>query len=542
MRTVPLLTVVLALVAPAAHAAEMPATDQPGPVIGGGHLVEQPLADAPPPGFNLSSRDAVRIADAHPDVEAERAKRPLRIRVLVGDRRVWSVRYRRASTPVVEAEIDDRTRSVVTVWTGVAASWPLARGERGPAARRLHIALIVAAVLFVLPFMDPRRPFRMLHLDLLALLAFGISHVVFLLPDMETAYPLAYPVLAYLVVRLAWVALRPRAPDGPLLPFLPVWALAGALVLVVAGRIAFNIFGDLGVMEGGYDSVWGADTITGGWDLYVPSGFPLNVYGPMTYLAYVPFELVFPLGENWQRDSLPAAHAAAITWDLATIVGLYFLGRRMRDGADGTRMGLALAFAWATYPYTLWVVGVSTNDALVPALLVWTLVMAGSAAGRGLLLGLACTAKLFPLPLIAVFARGPGERWGRTQVIFAAVLVATMLVAVVPYLPHPGGFGQFWDLTVQANLDRDSPFSLWGLHPSLAPLQDALRIAVAALAVAFAFVPRERTLPALAAAGGALIAGQQLFLDHWYYLYISWFAAFAFVAFFARATTHRASA
>ena len=50
-----------------------------------------------------------------------------------------------------------------------------------------------------------------------------------------------------------------------------------------------------------------------------------DTYGPVNYYAYVPFELVFPWSGSW--DDLPAAHAAAIFFDLAAFALL------LRSGA-----------------------------------------------------------------------------------------------------------------------------------------------------------------------------------------------------------------
>ena len=43
---------------------------------------------------------------------------------------------------------------------------------------------------------------------------------------------------------------------------------------------------------------------------------------------------------------LPAAHGAAIFFDLLTLAGLYLLGRRLR----GNSLGVVLAYCWAAYP------------------------------------------------------------------------------------------------------------------------------------------------------------------------------------------------
>ena len=66
---------------------------------------------------------------------------------------------------------------------------------------------------FFVPFFDWRRPFRLLHLDLLVLLAFSLSHVFFNSGEISTSVPLVYPVLGYLLVRMLLVAFRAAAPS-----------------------------------------------------------------------------------------------------------------------------------------------------------------------------------------------------------------------------------------------------------------------------------------------------------------------------------------
>ena len=90
------------------------------------------------------------------------------------------------------------------------------------------------------------------------------------------------------------------------------------------------------MIDVGYSGVIGADRITDGEDLYGnfpednPSG---DTYGPVNYYAYVPFEQVFPWSGTW--DDLPAAHAAALSFDLLTMLALFFAGRRLRAGREG---------------------------------------------------------------------------------------------------------------------------------------------------------------------------------------------------------------
>ena len=65
-------------------------------------------------------------------------------------------------------------------------------------------------------------------------------------------------------------------------------------------------------------------------------------------------------------------------------------------------------------------------------------------------------------------------------------------------LAHPAidpGLATFYDRTVESQLDRSSPFSIWGQVDGLEWLQTVVKAAAVALAVLVAFVPRRRSLP-----------------------------------------------
>jgi hypothetical protein len=112
---------------------------------------------------------------------------------------------------------------------------------------------------------------------------------------------------------------------------------------------------------------------------------------------------------------------------------------------------------------------------------------------------------------------------------FAVVAAAVMAQTLID-----PGLSTFWDRTIGNQVGRSSPFSVWGQVDSLGWLQTALKAAVAALAVLVAFVPRKRDPVAIAALGAAVLLALQLTVEHWFYLYIPWFAAFLFVALLAR--------
>jgi hypothetical protein len=271
----------------------------------------------------------------------------------------------------------------------------------------------------------------------------------------------------------------------------------------------------------GYASVVGADRIAHGEELYVANDVHGDTYGPVNYLAYVPFELVFPWDGTW--DSVPAAHAAAIAFDLLTIVGLMLLGTTLRPGRGGRHLGLALAFAWAAYPFSLLALQENTNDLMVGALLELALAALRSPPGRGVLLGLAGAAKFAPLALAPLMARGTGEARARPALAFGLACTAVCVAVTVPFIPD-GGLRELYDTTIGFQLGRVSPFSLWALHPSLGWLQTGLKLGAAALAVVVAFVPRKRDARQVVALAAAVLIAVQLPAAHWFYFYLAWTA------------------
>ena len=116
--------------------------------------------------------------------------------------------------------IDDRTGAVIEAWRDQQVEVKLARGYEDAVAGNVNewYVWIPLCVLFVAPFFDPRRPFRLLHLDLLVLLSFSVSQFFFNKGEIVLSVPLVYPVLAYVFARMLSPA-SGRAPErGPLVP------------------------------------------------------------------------------------------------------------------------------------------------------------------------------------------------------------------------------------------------------------------------------------------------------------------------------------
>ena len=100
-------------------------------------------------------------------------------------------------------------------------------------------------------------------------------------------------------------------------------------------------------------------------------------------------------------------------------------------------------------------------------------------------------------------------------------------------LAHPAidpGLATFYERTVESQLDRDSPFSIWGQVDGVDAVQRFVLIGAAILAIVVAFKPGQRTTAQVAALAAAVVIASQLAVDHWFYLYIPWFCGLVFVA------------
>ena len=193
-----------------------------------------------------------------------------------------------------------------------------------------------------------------------------------------------------------------------------------------------------------------------------------------------------------------------------------------------------MAFAWVAFPYTDFVLQSNSNDSLVAALLIWSLVAFSSLAGRALLLALATAAKFTPLVLAPLYAAGEQglagrlswSRLGRPMRLRLAYFTTVFVATIALLLAYPAiepGLATFWDRTLSTQIGRTSPFSIWGQETALQPLQTLLTVAMAVLAASLALIPRERSLVQIAALSAAVMIGVQITLDHWFYAYIPWF-------------------
>jgi hypothetical protein len=346
-----------------------------------------------------------------------------------------------------------------------------------------------------------------------------------------------------------------------------VWALAAATLFLVGFRIGLNVDNERTVIDVGYAGVIGADRILDGRAPYgsmpvtddrTPCG-PANAdgevreriqvngrcesanprgdtYGPVAYLAYVPAVLTFGWSGRW--DGLPAAHATAIAFDLLALAGLALVGARL----GGARLAATLAFGWAAFPFTTYVLLSNTNDAIAPALLVWGFWLASSPVARGAATALASWTKFAALIVVPLWLTYPSGLRRAPSARFVAAFGAATVLAFSILLLEPSlrdALRTFWDRTLGFQLDRESPFSIWDwgqYHargiPDLASLQTVVQVCAIVLAGVAAVLPRRKGPLELAALTAALLLAFELSLTHWFYLYLPWVLPFVLLALF----------
>jgi hypothetical protein len=485
---------------------------------------------APPSGYVLTAAKVERIAARVVKVRdvVRRHKGAYPAEYTKGPGR-WQVSwFTRRGKEIAQVYVDDRTARVTEAWTGFQVAWTMARGYAGAFGRRVNAwyVWLPMCLMFVAPFFAVRRRPTLVHLDLLALLGFSVSLALFNHARIGLSVPLVYPFLVYLLVRMVMLGLGRGRPRAPLRLNFPVAWLAIATIFLVGFRIGLNM-SNSNVIDVGYAGVIGADKLIKGQKLY--GHWPSDnangdTYAPATYYAYVPFRAAFGWSGLW--DDLPAAHAAAIAFDLLTLLGLFLLGRQIR----GPTLGTALAYGWAAYPFTLYALESNSNDTLVAALLVFALLAVRSSPGRGVLAALAGLTKFAPLALGPLLMRGTGRRaTRRAHLIYAFAFAVVAALAFLPVVLD-GNLSEFWKDSIKYQADRPAPFSIWGLWGGLSFPQHVVQGAAVAFALVLGFRPRIRTTVQIAALAAAVLIALQLGVTYWFYLYIVWFTPLVLIA------------
>ena len=465
----------------------------------------------------------------------------------LGPLRVWTVSYYKDDNEIAQVHVQDSTERAYEVWTGPQVGWMLARGLPDAYGRKVNRSFVLwpMCAIFLAGLLDWRRLRSMRTLDLVASLAFVVSLVEFNHGDIFRATPLVYPPLIDLAARMLWVGTH-RGPRTVRVGETHMLLLIALVFGLMGFRLGLNNQ-DSNVIDVGYAGVAGASRLMDGVLPYghmpdktskpcggkYSNGDPRayiqsngqcespigqgDTYGPTVYLTYIPAVAILGWSGLW--DSLPAAHVTASAFDIMAIVGLFVVGWRRAGG----RIGLLLAFGWAANPFTLYALNMNTNDALVGALLAWTLAALSVPVLRGALLGAASLTKFAPLALFPLFA----SLRHRVATLIGFVVASIALLAMLAL--DADGLSLFWHRTLDYQLGRVTPMAIWTLPsyhpgwPDITWLQHALQFLVAVAIVVFAFFPRaKKDAVAVAALGAAAVIGLQITASYWFYPYVCW--------------------
>ena len=183
----------------------------------------------------------------------------------------------------------------------------------------------------------------------------------------DLSVPLVYPLLAYLLVRMLLIAVA-RARGRSRAPAPAPESRSGPLGMAVIFLLGFRFGLNFDRLERDRRRLLGRDRCRSLRGRPTPSTapFPLDnprgdTYGPPSTWPTSRSSRCSPGAGRW--DDLPAAHAAAIAFDLLIAAGLWLLGRRLR----GRALGALLAYSWVAFPFTLLVSNSNANDGLVAA-------------------------------------------------------------------------------------------------------------------------------------------------------------------------------
>jgi hypothetical protein len=216
-----------------------------------------------------------------------------------------------------------------------------------------------------LAFLLPFARVRGVRLDLAVLAAFGISVAFFNAADVDTSVPLVYPLLAYLLARALWLGLRRREEGrsrGPMPLLVPASVLGVAVVFLLGFRVGLNVTSS-NVIDVGYAGVIGADKLVAGEPLY--GTFPEGQRA-RRHLRARDLRGLRPVGRalGWSGRWDATCRRRTARRSRSTCSAARCCSSSA-GGCAGPTLGIVLAYLWAAFPFSLYVLMSNSNDALV---------------------------------------------------------------------------------------------------------------------------------------------------------------------------------
>jgi hypothetical protein len=483
-------------------------------------------------------------------------------------RQVYSPRFAPVPPPAPANEVLGRLKDDLAGPGGTATLRRWLPSQSGT----LWIALLI---LFVVGF-DFERPFSSRNIDLVALqlLGFLFFDILSFASRVRDPYSLArvwwtfsaiVAVSLFIAVRAVWHVLRPIAIQWR--PALRGTALPAIALLMLALNVLAAAF--RAPDDAGYFMNLGAQRLRE--RVLLPYGDPLltgtpgAAYGPLLYVAHVPFQLLVdpvhlnpissakpPLGADstYYLPSPLATQLCTIAFQLVAVTALFIAGRRL-SGRDVAWALVALycgsAFVLGMGGEEYYIGGMTfTSHIAPPALTTAAFAALAYPAAAGVLLVAAVGCGFYPAFL---FPAWMGYFWTRRdeRVRFVAgVVVTTVIVgAFVLLRSRPaGGRGLvatiLWD-TFGHHSDPAgygaSPFGFWGQRGGwrawmMRPLAGGSGLTAPALVLFYSFalscffLARRRGQHALALLSAAVVIGANIVKIHSTGTYVAWFYPF----------------
>lgn len=466
------------------------------------------------------------------------------------------------------------------------------RGAGGPAKAWLWAlvpdqggVLWIAILVTLMVAFDWGRPLRGRNLDVLALLAVALPLVEIRSWTARLADPVGFTqfALVFRAIFLISLALLVRAVVGSRRPAAPLRPNLGRRALLGLAVLTFTLDVGVGLArkpdDAGYFIGLGAQRLreTGRFpyrDPFLREG-AAAAYGPVSYLAHLPFQLVLdptprnapeplPRNRDYVRPPLLATKLCVVALHALGVVALYLAGRRLA----GAAVALALVALYCGSAYVLGVGGERLSmggmtyvSHIGPA----ALTLAAFAALpvpwlAGALLALAAGFLFYPVFFVPAWLgwyvwRREGWLAFSLGLALTGAAVGGVTLALTDWDADETALGGFLSQTLGHQTDRnldaaggsgygDSPFGFWGTHPRLravfqAPLVGGSSLTqpaflLLALFVAAGFLlARGRSAAQLALLTAALALAVQLWKPHAGGTYVTWYYPFLLIGLFA---------
>lgn len=351
----------------------------------------------------------------------------------------------------------------------------------------------------------------------------AISFVVYYFLGLR---PSVFINAAFLFILMLAMIFLSRENKTPLCPSLPTkfFFIASLPLLLIRPLLAFSSqaydIGQAGAV--GARLLLQGERIYGNFSGTVPGG---DTYGPLNYISYIPFEILFPLGDIFSSSETAGIRLHTIAFDLLVVLILFLIGGVLGNQKGlQNRLGAILVFAYLAFPLNAFHLLGVTNDALPTffILLAFFFFIKKRESLSGTSLAAGALSKFTPGLLLPVFARRDDSLVPSPMFIVSFIITSVVLLFEAIMSP-----GLFWEATFATQISQLSPNSTWGqLEISSAPYM----IIVIGVSLLGFFWPKVRFAgPTAAIAAAALLAfqGGQI---HWFYTYFVWVSPLVFLA------------